>query len=201
MRPASRARRNPRWHSAANDRSALTARVVAPSFPTSLRSSFAVIPLVVTATFTLKMDSAVNNRRASHFLCPLLLLLPQARCFAQVDRVSLSGTVLDGRDARVPGAKVTALQIATGLVHETESSGNGVYVIPELPIGLYRVSCSAPGFRQVVFENLEQTVRRTGKLDITLAIGGITQQVNVSGVTHSLTRRPLPSALRSNHDR
>ena len=102
-------------------------------------------------------------------------------CFAQVDRAGLSGTVTDGSGRRLPGARITALQISTALVRETVSSSNGTYDIPELPIGLYRVTCSAPGFKETVFENLELTVGHTRTLDITLAVGGITQQVNVSG--------------------
>jgi hypothetical protein len=63
-------------------------------------------------------------------------------------------------------------------------------VIPELPIGLYRVTCSAPGFQQAIFDDLEQSVGHTLRLDITLPIGGITQQVNVSGINDGYTTRP-----------
>jgi outer membrane receptor protein involved in Fe transport len=122
-------------------------------------------------------------------LFPLILFIALCAtgvCFAQVDRAGLNGTVTDSSGKRVPGAHIAAVQTATGLMRETVSSVNGVYDIPELPIGLYRVACTAPGFQQVVFENIQQTVGHTRTLNITLPVGGITQQVHVSGLTSQL---------------
>lgn len=107
-------------------------------------------------------------------------------CSAQVDRAGLNGTVTDSSGKRLPAARITAVQSATGLRRETVSSASGVYDIPELPIGLYRVTCSAPGFQQVVFDNIEQTVGHTRTLDITLPVAGVVQLVHVSGLTSQL---------------
>jgi len=109
-----------------------------------------------------------------------------SNCFAQVDRAGLNGTITDISGKRLPGARITVVQSATGLRRETVSSASGVYDIPELPIGLYRVTCSAPGFQQVVFDKIEQTVGRTRTLDMTLPVGSVTQQVHVSGLTSQL---------------
>ena len=68
----------------------------------------------------------------------------------------------------------------------TVSSTNGVYDIPELPVGVYRVTCSATGFEEAIFENVELTVGRTQTLNVRLQVPGITQQVNVSGQTSQL---------------
>ncbi len=121
------------------------------------------------------------------FLPALLLISAFAGvCFAQIDRSGLSGTVKDSAGNRLPGSHIIAVQTATGLHRETVSSPSGAYDIPELPIGLYRVTCSAPGFQQSVFDNLEQTVGHTRTLDITLAVAGVTQQVHVSGAASQL---------------
>jgi hypothetical protein len=133
-----------------------------------------------------RMGISMELHPARQILSILGLLLAPAYDFAQIDRASLSGTVRDTAGARLPGARVTALQTATGPMRETDSSANGVYVIPELPIGLNRVTCSAPGFQQAIFDNLEQSVGHTLRLDITRPIGGITQQVNVSGINAEL---------------
>ena len=116
----------------------------------------------------------------------LVLVLAPVLCFAQVDRASLNGTVTDSTGKRLPGAHITAIQTATGLHRETVSSASGAYNIPELPIGLYRVTCSAPGFQQAIFDNIEQTVGHTRTLDITLAVGAVTQRVNVFSLTPQL---------------
>ena len=128
----------------------------------------------------------MENRPIGQFLCFLVLLLAQADCFGQIDRAGLSGTVKDIAGRRMAGAHITAVQPFTGLQRETVSSTSGAYDIPELPIGIYRVTCSAPGFEQAVFESLELTVGRTRTLNITLAVGAVTQQVNVSGLTSQL---------------
>ena len=132
------------------------------------------------------MGLSMENHSARQILCILILLLAESCCFGQIDRSGLSGTVTDGSGRRVPGARITAIQTATGLLRETVSSTSGVYDIPELPIGLYRVTCSAPGFEEAVFDNLEQSVGHTRTLDITLAVSGITLQLNVSSVTSQL---------------
>ena len=123
----------------------------------------------------------MENRLARQIPCILVLLLARSFCFGQIDRSGLSGTVRDGSGGRIPGARITAVQTATVLLRETVSSSSGVYYIPELPIGLYRVTCFAPGFQKAVFDSLEQSVGHTRTLDITLIVGGITQQLNVSG--------------------
>ena len=111
----------------------------------------------------------------------MFLLLVQVYCLAQVDRAGLNGTIRDTSGKVIPGARVEAIQTATELRRDTISSSSGTYDIPELPIGLYRIACSASGFKEFVIEDLEQTVGHTRTLDITLGVGGITQQVNVSG--------------------
>ena len=103
--------------------------------------------------------------------------------YGQVDRSALTGIVKDAGGRRIPGARIAAMQIATGIDRETVSSSSGTYDIPELPIGRYRVSCTAPGFKEVVFENLEEMVGQTRTLDIALSVAGATQRVDVSSAS------------------
>ena len=102
-------------------------------------------------------------------------------CFAQVDRAGLSGTVTDISGRRIPGVRIEALETATGLLRETVSSSSGAYDIPELPIGLYRVSFLARGFKESSIDGVELTVGHTRTLDVSLQVGEVTEQVNVSG--------------------
>ena len=116
----------------------------------------------------------------------LVLFLAPVFCFSQVDRAGLSGTVTDISGKVIPGARVTALQTATNLVREAVSSTSGIYFIPELPVGLYRVTCTVTGFRQLVFENVAQTIGHTSKLDFILTMGSVTEEVNVQGRTSQI---------------
>jgi len=132
------------------------------------------------------MGFSMESRPARPIVgCLLLFLLPLC-CAAQIDRAGLSGTVFDSTGRRIPGAHIGATQIATGVVRETVASSNGTYDIPELPVGFYRVVCSASGFQQVTVDGLEQTVGHTRTLDITLQVAGVRQQVNVSAQTSQM---------------
>ena len=115
------------------------------------------------------------------FTAVLFLLAAACLCNAQVDRAALNGTVRDRTGRPLPGAHITALQTSTGLRRDAVSSANGVYDIPDLPIGSYRVTCSAQGFQDGLFDNIEQTAGLTRTLDITLSVAGDTQRVHVSG--------------------
>jgi Carboxypeptidase regulatory-like domain len=120
-----------------------------------------------------------------------VLSLAMAACIvptthAQVDRAGLNGTVTDTSGRALSGVRITALQTATGLHRETLTSSNGTYDIPELPVGVYRVTYSEPGFREKVIEDLEQTVGHTRTLNVELAVGGVVQHVKVSDLDPQL---------------
>jgi hypothetical protein len=101
---------------------------------------------------------------------------------AQVDRAGLSGMVKDGQGRGIPGATISTLQTATGLQRETTASPSGAYDIPELPIGVYRVTYTAPGFQRTVIDNVAQTIGHTRSLNVVLSVAGVVQQVEVSDV-------------------
>ncbi len=127
-----------------------------------------------------RMGFSMENRPARLIVGCLLLILLSLSSAAQIDRAGLSGTVRDSTGARIPGAHISATQLATGVVRETVASANGTYDIPELPVGFYRIACSASGFEPITVDGLEQTVGHTRTLDITLRVAGVTQQVNIS---------------------
>ncbi len=112
-------------------------------------------------------------------------------CMAQVELAGLNGTVRDSAGRNLPGARIVAVQEATGLTRETVSSARGMYAIPDLPIGVYRVTCTAPGFATAVYENVEQTVGRTQTLDIALGVAGAREQVTVSSASALVDRNTM----------
>ncbi len=103
--------------------------------------------------------------------------------FAQVDRSAISGTVTDSSGRLLPRAHVTVVENATGLRRETESSSDGSYDIPELPVGIYAVTFEHQGFRKLEFIDVEQVIGRTRTLDATLQVAGGEDRVNVSSAS------------------
>ena len=71
---------------------------------------------------------------------------------------SLSGTVSDATGAVVVNAKVVATNQATGVESATRTDTAGAYLFPSLPIGIYRIQVTAPGFQSAIIANLKLEV-------------------------------------------
>ncbi len=67
-----------------------------------------------------------------------------AGLFAQT--VQINGVIRDSSGLAVPGAQITATQTDTGLVRAAQSSGDGAYLLPSLPIGPYKLEIKKDGF-------------------------------------------------------
>ena len=79
----------------------------------------------------------------------LIVVLFVAQLCAQSFRGSIRGSVRDATGALLSGAKVTAKNNATGLARETQTGGDGGYVMAELPAGVYSVMVQATGLAPV----------------------------------------------------
>ncbi len=133
-----------------------------------------------------------RRRAALRSLCRLIAfsaVFPMAGVsFAQVDRSGLSGTVTDAAGRALPQTHVTAVQTSTQLRRETESSSNGSYVIPELPVGIYTVTFEHSGFKKLEFVEVEQVIGRTRTLNATLEVAGGEERVSVSSASALMDR-------------
>src|SRR5881296_2450305 len=62
----------------------------------------------------------------------------------------ISGSIQDPSGAVLPGVEVTATQTATGISRSTITNETGYYVLPNLPLGPYKLEAALPGFRTFV---------------------------------------------------
>jgi len=92
----------------------------------------------------------------------------------------ISGLVSDPSGAIVPNAKVTATHVATGLVRTTLSGSDGLYELPNLPVGSYRLEVQAAGFETYVQTGIQLQVSNNATLNVTLRVGEAKQQVEVA---------------------
>src|SRR5215831_7752061 len=79
----------------------------------------------------------------------LMIVAVWSNAFAQ-GTAQISGTVKDQSGAVLPGTEVTATQTETGVARTVVSNETGLYVIPDLAVGPYRLEASLPGFRRFV---------------------------------------------------
>ncbi len=101
-----------------------------------------------------------------------LLTVSLAPVAAQVRATAqISGLVSDQSGAIVPNAKVTATHVATGLARTTRSGADGLYVLPNLPVGSYRLEVEAPGFETYVQTETLLEVSNKVTANVTLRVG------------------------------
>ncbi len=112
----------------------------------------------------------------------LLLIVATAADAANAQSAStFVGLVTDSTGAAVPKAKITATNVATGLVRQTETNDLGEYVLPLLPPGDYKLSAEAPGFDTAVRTSVNVLVNQTRKVDLSLVVGKLKTEVVVAG--------------------
>lgn len=108
------------------------------------------------------------------------LLALSAPISAQSGRGTITGTVTDSTGGVVPGADVTATNMATGVETKTVTTDVGLYRIPYVEPGNYKVSVSLTGFKTAVRENVQVLVTQTVSADFTMTVGDLADQVTVS---------------------
>jgi len=111
----------------------------------------------------------------------LVMALSATTGWAQTFRGTIQGIVTDATGASVAGAKVTIRNADTGAERITQTNEAGVYNVPELQIGTYRVTIEKEGFQAAVTTGVVVDVAAQKVVDATLKPGSVSQQVVVSG--------------------
>jgi len=100
--------------------------------------------------------------------------------FAQTDRGTITGTIIDPAGAVVANAAVEARNAGTGAAYPVASSATGNYTIPNLPTGSYELSVTVPGFKKLVRPGLIVQAAQTIRVDATLEVGNAAESVTVT---------------------
>ncbi len=91
----------------------------------------------------------------------------------------ISGTVKDQSGAVLPGVQVTATQTATGLARSAVTDETGSYVLPNLPVGPYKLEAALPGFRTFAQTGIVLQVGSNPAINIGLAVGQVSETIEV----------------------
>ena len=125
-----------------------------------------------------------------------------ATAWAQTATGQITGTVRDSSGAVVIGVKVVVTNQQTGLTRETKTGGNGDYVVPLLPVGMYVVTAEQAGFKAAVHSDVPLTVDQIQRVDMQLDAGNLSETVEVrsnavaldtgsASVGHTITERQV----------
>lgn len=117
-----------------------------------------------------------------------LFVLPK-HVSSQAATGGIRGVVTDSTGAAVPGANVTAKNIATGIEARTRTTGEGFYSIPRILPGKYSVSIEVQGFKKAEFTDVEVSVGKDSVVDAKLEPGAITEVVTIAGGAEALVEK------------
>jgi len=110
----------------------------------------------------------------------LCVLVSAGALWAQGERAALNGIVTDATGAVVPSATVTALNVQTNVETKATTTDAGVYRMPYMTLGTYKVSVTAQGFQTAVHENVILHVAQTLTVNFQLKVGQVTESITVS---------------------
>lgn len=117
-----------------------------------------------------------------------LLLLMTATAFGQSPRATLSGVVKTQRDEVVSTATIIIKNNATGQTRELKTDNEGRYLFNLLEPGSYEFRAQANGFKVLIQRNLILDVGGTIVNNVTMEVGGISEQSTVE-ITNPMSDR------------
>jgi hypothetical protein len=115
------------------------------------------------------------------WLVNVVLLGTCISAWAQIPTGSIVGTVTDSSGAVIPNAKVTVANSAKAFTRDFTSNTAGEYGAISIPIGDYTITAEASGFQKLVRSGITLTVGQTQRVDLTMTVGQVTQEVTVTG--------------------
>ncbi|MBL8211546.1 MAG: TonB-dependent receptor [Bryobacterales bacterium] len=99
---------------------------------------------------------------------------------AQTSLATITGTITDPQGAGIPEVKVEVTNLGTGLTYARNSSADGTYVIPQLPIGAYKLEASVTGFKAFLQSGITLEVNQRQRVDIRMEVGNVSESVSVT---------------------
>ncbi len=115
-------------------------------------------------------------------LAALFVLLPAATATAQT-AATISGTVEDPNRSLLPGVTITLRNVDTALTRTAATGPEGRYVMAGLPPGVYELRAELASFKPHVRRGLQLTIAQALVLNLTLEVGGLSEEVTVTGET------------------
>src|ERR1035437_8296065 len=114
--------------------------------------------------------------------CSLIVLMGLASLLqAQIGISTLTGRVTDPSGAVVTGVNVTIVNTDTNFQFPATTNQDGLYRVPSLAPGPYRLTFEAAGFKKLVRQDITLRTGDVMAVDISLALGNVSDSVEVTG--------------------
>ena len=114
------------------------------------------------------------------FRCLSLVSLCSFSLAAQNITGTIQGTISDASGAVLPNVAVTAKNLGTNQIRQTQTNGTGNYIIPLLQVGGYEVTAELSGFKTAVKTGIELQVEQRLNVSFGLEIGAMSDKLTVT---------------------
>jgi hypothetical protein len=118
-----------------------------------------------------------KRRLPAAFGVLILFALAWTQGWTQATEGAITGSVKDLSGAVVPGATVTLINTEEGTTRSVKSNDVGDYSFLDVKAARYSVEVSAQGFDKWSVSGLVLAVRQELRLDVTLEVGAVKQEV------------------------
>ena len=111
----------------------------------------------------------------------VFVLLAASSLFAQSPNGSITGLVLDPSNRVISGAEILVINDVTGIKYASKTNDGGIYVVPNLPPGPYRLQVSKPGFKTLIKPDIVLNLQDNLSINFTLPVGAVIEAMTVQG--------------------
>jgi len=112
------------------------------------------------------------------FVLAFACLTGLAICRAD-ELAAVTGLVTDPNGRSVPGVTVLITNLSTNVVSRTVTNDQGIYRLPSLQPGIYRMTLDKDGFKSIVKSGVELHVQDVASINFELQIGSVNETVTV----------------------
>lgn len=112
--------------------------------------------------------------------CLVLMLAWCNSVRAQVNRATITGTVTDPSGAVIAGVEVSAANAETNILTTAVSNENGIYVMPNLPPGIYTLTFQKAGFKKVVDLSVTLISTQVAGINVAMRLGEASEKITVT---------------------
>jgi len=113
-------------------------------------------------------------------VCVLVFACLTGMAMCRADELAaVTGLITDPNGRSVPGVTVLITNLATNVASRTVTNDQGIYRVPSLQPGIYRMTVDKDGFKSIVKSGIELHVQDVASINFELQIGSVNETVTV----------------------